>query len=227
MAEKSKKTKTELVFILDRSGSMGGLESDTVGGYNAMMEKQKDVESDITVTTVLFDDCYELLHDRVRYEELSPMTEKDYFVRGGTALIDAIGKTIIKIENAQRYTAKEHRANKVIFVITTDGFENSSKEFRAEQVKKMVTQKREKDKWEFIFLGANIDAVETAEHYGFARSRSMNFCADRQGLEIQYNTIGDTLCCIAECGETLSEAEMIDYLAPIAEDYEKRKDTNL
>ena len=227
MSGKSKKTKTELVFILDRSGSMSGLESDTVGGYNAMMEKQKYVEGDITVTTVLFDDYYELLHDRVKYEELSPMTERDYFVRGSTALIDAIGKTIYKIENAQRYITKEHRADKVIFVITTDGLENSSREFRAEQVKKMVTQKREQDKWEFIFLGANIDAIETAEHYGFLRSRSMNFCADRQGLEVQYNTIGDTLYCMAEHTGAFSDVEMMDCLAPIAEDYEERKSVKL
>ena len=222
MPETKKKSKTELVFILDRSGSMGGLESDTIGGYNAMMEKQKDVNSDITVTTVLFDDYYELLHDRIKYDELSPMTEKDYFVRGATALIDAIGKTIIKIDNAQRSIKKEFRADKVIFVITTDGFENSSREFRAEQVKKMVTQKRKEDKWEFIFLGANIDAIETAERYGFAKSRSVNYVADSCGLGVQYETMGKTLFSLAESDHEFSDAEMVDCLSPISEDHEER-----
>ena len=217
MKSKENNRKAELVFILDRSGSMSGLENDTVGGYNSMMEKQRESGMDITVTTVLFDDRYELLHDRVKLDELKPMTNEDYFVRGSTALIDAIGKTVKKIERAQEHTAAAHRAGKVIFVITTDGYENASCEFRAEDVKRMVERKREADGWEFIFLGANIDAVETAKHYGFAESRAAKFSADSRGIEINNRVVGEAVACMMSCEYSLSDEEMDGYMAPIRE----------
>ena len=217
MKKKENGRKAELVFILDRSGSMSGLESDTVGGYNSMMEKQRESGMDITVTTVLFDDRYELLHDRVKLDELKPMTNEEYFVRGSTALIDAIGKTFKKIERAQEHTAAAHKADKVIFVITTDGYENASHEFRAEDVKRMVEKKRTSNGWEFIFLGANIDAVETAKHYGFAGSRAAKFAADSHGIAINNRAIGDAVACMMSCDDALSDKEMEEHLAPIRE----------
>jgi len=221
--DNSKDNRTELVFILDRSGSMGGLENDTVGGYNSMMEKQRKEGGEIIVTTVLFDDRYELLHDRIPLTELRPMTEDNYFVRGCTALIDAIGTTIKKIARAQSNTLPEHRADKTIFVITTDGYENASHKYRAEEVRKMVERKREKYGWEFIFLGANIDAVETARHYGFAESRTVNFVSDREGINCYSEAVGDTIKEIRFCeSEYLPDDEMVACLAPIAEDHKKR-----
>ena len=215
-------SKTELVFILDRSGSMSGLESDTVGGYNAMMESQRETEGDVIVTTVLFDDRYELLHDRIPLAELRPMAKDEYFVRGSTALIDAIGRTVKKIESAQAHTLPGHKAEKTIFVITTDGLENASCRYRAEEVRKMVEQKREKEGWEFIFLGANIDAVETAEHFGFARSRAVNYVADRDGVGLNYKVVGAAVAGMRCCKDSFSDLEMEDCLAPIAEDHKRR-----
>ena len=155
------KNLTELVFILDRSGSMGGLESDTIGGFNSLLEKQKKVEGKCNLTTVLFDHDYELLHDRINIQAVSPLTEKDYYVRGSTALLDAVGRTISKIEHVQETTAEEYRAGKVMFVIITDGMENASREYTTKKVKSMIEAEKEKG-WEFVFLGANMDAVETA-----------------------------------------------------------------
>ena len=155
------KNLTELVFILDRSGSMGGLESDTIGGFNSLLEKQKKVEGKCSLTTVLFDHDYELLHDRINIQAVSPLTEKDYYVRGSTALLDAVGRTISKIEHVQETTAEEYRAGKVMFVIITDGMENASREYTTKKVKSMIEAEKEKG-WEFVFLGANMDAVETA-----------------------------------------------------------------
>ena len=223
MKKQENDRKAELVFILDRSGSMSGFENDTVGGYNAMMEKQREAGMDATVTTVLFDDRYELLHDRVKLDELKPMTNEEYYVRGSTALIDAIGKTINKIEKAQAHIADGHKADKVIFVITTDGLENASCKFSAEDVKRMVERKREANGWEFIFMGANIDAVETAAHYGFQRSRAVKFYNDSDGIKLNNKVIGETLCAMACAEASFSDDEMADHLAPIAE-YRKIKE---
>lgn len=180
---------TELVFILDKSGSMSGLESDTIGGYNAMLKKQQEEQGEAIVTTVLFDDNYELLHDRINIKGIRPITEKDYFVGGSTALLDAIGKTINKIDNAQQHTAEEHRADKVMFVITTDGMENASHEYNYEKIKNMVERQKEKYGWEFIFLGANIDAISTAARFGISSDRAANYNADKEGTRLNYEAV--------------------------------------
>ena len=163
---------TELVFILDKSGSMSGLESDTIGGYNAMLIKQQKEPGEAIVTTVLFDDNYELLHDRINIKGIRPITEKEYYVGGSTALLDAIGKTIQKISNVQQHTSEEQRADKVVLVITTDGMENASREYTAALIKKMVERQKEKYGWEVIFLGANIDAISAAERVGISADRA-------------------------------------------------------
>lgn len=186
---------TELVFILDRSGSMEGLESDTIGGYNSMLEKQKKEIGEAVVTTVLFDDKYELLHDRININGISPVTRKEYFVRGSTALLDAVGKTIDKIGNAQKHTSEELRAEKVIFVITTDGMENASHEYNYNKIKYMIERQKEKYKWEFIFLGANIDAISTAAKFGIDADRAANYHADGEGTRLNYEAVS---CFVSE-----------------------------
>lgn len=183
-----KKNTTELVFILDRSGSMGGLESDTIGGFNSMIHKQKKEEGEAVVTTVLFDNRYELLHDRIPLEGISDMTEKEYYVRGCTALLDAMGMTIQKIRNVQLHTKESERAEKVIFVIITDGMENSSREYSARQVKQMVEEQK-KEGWEFLFLGANIDAVHEAARFGIQEDRAVTYCNDAQGVALNYASV--------------------------------------
>lgn len=188
-----KKGLTELVFILDKSGSMGGLESDTIGGYNSMLEKQKAVDGECRITTALFDNNYELLHDRIDIKAVSPITEKEYQVGGSTALLDAIGRTIHKISNAQKHTADEYRAEKVLFVIITDGEENSSREYSAERIKQMIEHQKAHDGWEFIFLGANIDAVETAGRFGISADRAQNYHADRKGVELNFSVMSDAV----------------------------------
>lgn len=180
---------TELVFILDKSGSMAGLESDTIGGYNAMLKKQQEEQGEAIVTTVLFDDDYELLHDRINIKGIRPITEKDYFVGGCTALLDAIGKTIHKIGNVQKHTSEEQRADKVMFVITTDGMENASREYTYEKIKAMVERQKEKYGWEFIFLGSNIDAISTAARFGIASDRAANYNADSEGTRLNYESV--------------------------------------
>lgn len=188
-----KKGLTEMVFILDRSGSMGGLESDTIGGFNGMIEKQKKQAGEANVTTVLFDDKYEMLHDRFPIQAVRPMTDKDYYVRGCTALLDAIGKTIGKMVNIQRHLPDDMRAEKVIFVITTDGFENASREYSYARIREMIRKEKDRYGWEFLFLGANMDAVAEAEKFGIAADRSVTFENDSQGIATNYEVVGDTL----------------------------------
>lgn len=212
-----KKGLTELVFILDRSGSMTGLESDTIGGYNAMLEKQKKEPGEAVLTTVLFDDKYELLHDRINLRGIAPITDKEYYVRGSTALLDAVGKTINKLGNVQKHTAEDERAEHVMFVITTDGMENASNEFSYEQVRKMIEHQKSKYGWEFIFLGANIDAIAAAERFGISRDRATNYHADSEGTLLNYEVISETVSCLrASC--PISEK----WKDRIEEDYNKR-----
>ncbi|MCK5849366.1 MAG: VWA domain-containing protein, partial [Kiritimatiellae bacterium] len=184
---------TELVFILDRSGSMGGLESDTIGGFNSVLTKQKAEKGEANITTVLFDDKYELLHDRYNIHKISQITEKEYFVRGTTALLDAIGKTIHKIGNAQKYAGDSECAEKVMFVIITDGMENASVEYSHRQIKKMIKKQKNKYAWEFIFLGANIDAVEAAGRFGIDKDRAANYHSDSKGTMLNYEVISETV----------------------------------
>lgn len=188
-----KKNLTELVFILDKSGSMRGLEKDTIGGYNSMLEKQKAVEGECVITTVLFDNNYELLHDRIDIRAVKPITEEEYFVGGSTALLDAIGKTVGKIGNAQKNTAEEYRAEKVMFVIITDGEENASRRYSAETVREMIKKQKEKFGWEFIFLGANIDAVETAGRFGIDADRAVDYVPDSEGTELNFCMMTETI----------------------------------
>lgn len=195
-----KKGTTELVFILDKSGSMTGLESDTIGGYNSMLAKQQVVKGECRITTVLFDNNYELLHDRIDLKAVSAITEKDYQVGGSTALLDAIGRTINKIGNAQKQTADEYRAEKVMFVIITDGEENSSREYSAQKVKDQIERQKSKYGWEFIFLGANIDAVETAGRFGIAPDRAVEYLADNEGTQLNYTVMSQAVASYRQDG---------------------------
>ena len=184
---------TQLVFILDRSGSMSGLETDTIGGYNSMLLKQKKEEGKALITTILFDDNYEILHDSINIKEVLKITENDYFVRGSTALLDAIGKTITKIGNEQKLINKDQKADKVLFVITTDGMENASNEYSYSKIKKMINLQKEKHEWEFIFLGANIDAIDTAKKFGIDRDRAVNYHSDKKGTKLNYEVLNKTV----------------------------------
>lgn len=211
---------TELVFILDRSGSMGGLEGDTIGGFNSMLKKQKTEPGECRITTILFGNEYEVLHDRIDIKAVSSITENEYFVRGQTALLDAIGKTINKIGGVQKNTAEDYRAGKVLFVITTDGMENASREFSNAKVKSMIEHQKGKHGWEFIFLGANIDAVEVADRFGVDRSRAQNFHNDSEGVALNYEVLSQTVASFraAPQGATLSD----DWSEEIQADYKKR-----
>ena len=191
-----KTNRTELAFILDRSGSMCGLEADTIGGYNAMLEKQKKEAGEAIVTTVLFDDQYELLHDRIDLRGIAPITDREYYVRGSTALLDAIGKTIQKIANIQKRTAPEFRADRVLFVITTDGHENASREYSYSKVKALLERQKKQYDWEFLFLGANIDAIATAQRFGIEADRAVDYHADGEGTQLNYQVLSETVSCV-------------------------------
>ena len=188
-----KENLTELVFILDRSGSMSGLEKDTIGGFNSMLEKQKKESGEAFVTTVLFDDNYELLHDRKNIRGIEAITKKEYYVRGSTALLDAMGITINNIGKALSDTNEEERPVKVLFVIITDGMENSSREFSYKKIKEMVEHQKSKYSWDFIFLGANIDAIMTAGSFGISADRAANFVSDSAGTQLNYRAVSEAV----------------------------------
>lgn len=187
---------TELVFILDRSGSMRGLEADTIGGFNSMLEKQKKQDGKAYVSTILFDNESEVLHDRISIEKVEPMTDDDYHVRGCTALLDAIGGAIHHISNIHKYARKEDVPEHTMFVITTDGMENASCNYDIKKVKRMIEHQKKKHNWEFLFIGANIDAIETARSFGIDESRAVNYNADSQGTRIVYESVEKA---VAQC----------------------------
>jgi uncharacterized protein YegL len=188
-----KQNLTELIFILDRSGSMSGLEEDTIGGFNSMLEKQKNEVGEAFVTTVLFDNNYELLHDRMNIKDIRSMTRKEYYVGGSTALLDALGTTINNIGKTLSETKEENRPEKIMFVIITDGMENSSHEFNHKKIKNMIEHQKSKYSWDFIFLGANIDAVETASSFGINEDRAVNFISDSRGTELNYKVLSEAV----------------------------------
>ncbi len=188
-----KKDLTEIVFILDRSGSMGGLESDTIGGYNAMMEKQKKEKGEAYISTVLFDDRSEVICDRLPIDRVPALTEKEYYVRGCTALLDALGDAIHHIGNVHKYAREEDRPEKTLFIITTDGMENASKRYSYESVKKLVERQKENYGWEFLFLGANIDAINVAGRFGIAPEMAANYHSDSTGTQLNYQVLNEAI----------------------------------
>ena len=194
-----KKNLTEMVFILDKSGSMAGLEADTIGGFNGMIEKQKKEEGEALVSTVLFSNDSTVLHDRVDLRKIEPMTDQQYFVSGCTALIDAIGGAIHHIGNVHKYAREEDRPEHTIFIITTDGMENASRRYTSDQVKAMVKRQKEKYGWEFLFLGANIDAVETAAHFGIEEDRAVTFHNDSRGQALNYAELSEAVRTVRAC----------------------------
>lgn len=218
---KMKNNTTELVFILDRSGSMSGLESDTIGGFNAMIDKQKKQDGECYVSTVLFDNVSEVLHDRVKLADIKPMTDNEYTVRGCTALIDAIGGAIHHIGNVHKYARKEDVPEHTVFVITTDGMENASRKYSSDKVKRMIERQKEEHGWEFLFIGANIDAVETAAQYGIDKDKAVNYNADKIGTEILYQSVSAVVGSVRanKCVDK-------DWSKELNEDYKRRGKKN-
>ncbi len=195
-----KKGLTELVFIIDRSGSMHGLEKDTIGGFNAMIDQQKKADGEANVTTVFFDDHYEVIHDRFPLDAVKPITEQEYFTRGCTALLDAIGRSVAAMVNTQKHLPEEYRAEKVIFMITTDGYENASREYDYAKVRRMIEQQKEKYGWEFLFLGANIDAVSEARKFGISEDRAVEYNNDKIGVELNYRCVSKAMTSMRDSG---------------------------
>ena len=214
------KNYTELVFLLDKSGSMNGLEKDTIGGYNAMLEKQKDVEGYAHVTTVFFNQEVELFHDRLPLSCVTPLSEKDYCVGGLTALLDAIGTTIERIHEIQKAEPQSKRSEKVIFVIVTDGLENASKRFSYSRLQNLIESQKRELNWEFIFLGANMDAIKEAGKFGIQADRSASFVNDSVGIRTNFKTIGKAISAIrtAPSGERLDSS----WKYEIETDYKNR-----
>lgn len=212
-----KKNLTELVFVLDRSGSMAGLEDDTIGGFNAMIKKQKGEPGEVTVSTVLFDNECEVIHDRVDIKRIEPMTREEYYVRGCTALLDAVGGAIHHIGNVHKYARDEDRPEKTLFVITTDGMENASRKYSYDRLKAMIERQKEKYGWEFIFLGANIDAAKEAARFGIGADRAANYHADSEGTAVIYEAVSEAVCSVRACRPMSA-----DWKRKVDEDYKKR-----
>ena len=214
---------TEVVFILDRSGSMRGLEADTIGGFNSMLDKQRKEEGEAYISTVLFDDRTEVLYDRVPIAKTEPMNDSQYYVRGCTALLDAIGGAIHHIGNIHKHAREEDIPEKTLFIITTDGMENASHIYTYDKVKKMVEKKKEKRGWEFLFLGANIDAIEVAGRFGIGADRAVNYECDSVGTALNYQVLSDTVSAVRRSKSKQEAAMMMTACcAPIREDYKKR-----
>lgn len=214
---------TEVVFILDRSGSMSGLEADTIGGFNSMIAKQQKEEGEALISTVLFDDRTEVLYDRVPVGRVEPMNDRQYYVRGCTALLDAIGGSIHHIANVHKYAREEDRPEKTLFIITTDGMENASRTYGYDRVKEMVEKEQDKYGWEFLFLGANMDAIEVAGRFGIRADRAVNYECDSVGTSLNYRVLGDAVSAVRRSKSREETAMAMEKCcAPIREDYEKR-----
>lgn len=214
---------TEVVFILDRSGSMGGLEADTIGGFNSLIAKQKKEEGTALISTVLFDDECEVLYDRVDVKKIKKMTDDEYYVRGCTALLDAVGGAIQHIGNIHKYARKEDRPDKTLFIITTDGMENASHRYSYQRVRRMVERQKEKYGWEFLFLGANIDAIGEAAKFGIEASRAVNYECDEAGTALNYQVLSETVSAVRRSDKSTNMDVMFAACcAPIREDYKKR-----
>lgn len=216
-----KKGLTEMIFILDRSGSMAGLEGDTIGGYNSMLDKQKKDEGEALVSTVLFDDRSEVLHDRVSLDKMEHITEQEYYVRGCTALLDAVGGAIKHISNVHKYIREEDRPEKTLFIITTDGMENSSKRYSYDKVKEMVEHQKEKYGWEFLFLGANIDAIQAAGRFGIQEDHAVNFESDSEGTRLNYEVLSMTVSHV-RANACMAQAVPSFWKKDIEKDFRKR-----
>jgi uncharacterized protein YegL len=202
---------------------MSGLEADTIGGFNSMIEKQKKEEGEAYISTILFDDQTEVLYDRVPVSKVERMTDAQYFVRGCTALLDAVGGAIHHISNVHKYAREEDRPEKTLFIITTDGMENASRSYTHEKVKKMVEKRKEKYGWEFIFLGANIDAISVAGSFGIGANRAVNYMGDRVGTALNFQVLSETVSAVRRSKNTEEmEEAMASFAAPIQADYEKR-----
>ena len=212
-----KKNLTEIVFILDRSGSMAGLEADTIGGFNSMIEKQKKEPGEAFVSTVLFDNETEVIHDRVDIKKIELLTDRDYYVRGCTALLDAVGAAIHHIGNVHKYAREEDRPEKTLFVITTDGMENASHKYSYDRVRMMIQRQQEKYGWEFIFLGANIDAAKEAARFGISEDRAVNYHADSTGTAVIYEAVSEAVCSVRACQPMTN-----NWRRKVDEDYKKR-----
>ena len=213
-----RKNLTELVFILDRSGSMSGLEADTIGGFNGMLEKQRREPGEALVSTVLFDNESQVLHDRVPLNKVEPLTDRDYTVRGCTALLDAIGGAIHHIGNIHKYARPEDVPEHTLFIITTDGMENASRQYTGDRVRAMIQRQKEKYGWEFLFLGANIDAVQTAGRFGIGADRAVNYHADSQGTQLNYQVLSAVIGAVRA-----SQPLDAGWKQRIEQDYEERK----
>ena len=211
------KNLTEMVFILDRSGSMSGLEADTIGGFNGMIARQKKEEGEALVSTVLFDDGIRVVHDRVPLQNVQPMTDRDYYVGGCTALLDALGGAIHHIAQIHKYAREEDRPAKTVFVITTDGMENASRRYSRDKVRRMVRHEQEKYGWEFLFLGANMDAVKEAGRYGIRKDRSVQYCIDPAGTDLNFRSIDRAMS-----GFRRGEEVDASWKAEIEKDFEER-----
>lgn len=214
---------TELVFILDKSGSMSGLEKDTIGGFNSMLEKQRKEDGDVLISTVLFDDRMQVLHDRAGLNKIKNLTDKDYRVGGSTALLDALGKSIKHINKIQKSLPEDQRPAKTMFVITTDGQENSSREYSYDRIKKMVEKKQEKKRWEFLFLGANMDAISAAASIGIRADRASNFHCDAVGTAVNFKALSRAVSRIRQADADCMDEAIGDWNYEIREDYNARK----
>ena len=214
---------TELVFVLDKSGSMSGLEKDTIGGFNSMLDKQREEDGDVVISTVLFDDKMQILHDRAKLDKIANLTAGDYQVGGCTALLDALGNTIRHINKVQKALPEDERPAKTMFVITTDGQENSSRDFTYEKIRKMVEKKQEKRGWEFLFLGANMDAISAAADIGIKANRASNYCCDAVGTAVNYSALSKAVSRVRKASAARMDEALCDWDEEVREDFGSRK----